>query len=137
MQFPAAGNDRTRTSVLYSLTTLGRKLTCSANSFTTICNRSSNSCLVFFFCFLMVSTMPELGPRFHSNSRSTYKQAPMPLLHHQFTRNRVTKICFLQFELRTKTKPQKVKVVFRGKCSKQTEVNFLSVCPFVHNRITS
>ena len=50
------------------------KQTCSANSFTTICTRSSNSCLVFFFCFLIVSTMPEFGPRFHSNSLSTFKK---------------------------------------------------------------
>ena len=47
--------------------------TCSENSLITICTRSSNSCLVFFFCFLIVSTMPELGPRFHSNSLSTFK----------------------------------------------------------------
>lgn len=51
-----------------------REQTCSANSFTTICTRSSNSCLVFFFCFLIVSTMPEFGPRFHSNSLSTFKK---------------------------------------------------------------
>lgn len=52
-------------------------LTCSAKPFTATCTRSSNSCLVFFFCFLMVSTIPELGPRFHSNSLSTYTQTQL------------------------------------------------------------
>ena len=64
------------TSYVFSVLDTGcmlTKLTCSENSFRTICTRSSNSCLVFFFCFFMVSTKPELGPRFHSNSLSTYE----------------------------------------------------------------
>ena len=49
--------------------------TCSANSVITVFERSSNSSLVFCFCFLMASRMPEVGFLLQSNSRSIYNPA--------------------------------------------------------------